>query len=47
VVLLYVNQMAGKGDGIKLCCVMFYSVTYPGILFGGGSINLVEDRGQR
>jgi len=27
---------------------LFYmSVAYPGILFGGGSINSVEDRGQR
>ena len=27
---------------------MFYSVAYPGILFGvGGSTNSIEDRGQR
>jgi hypothetical protein len=27
--------------------VCLTSVAYPGILFGGGSINSVEDRGQR
>jgi hypothetical protein len=26
---------------------MFWTVAYPGILFGGGSTNSVEDRGQR
>ena len=29
------------------CLVYTYPVAYPGILFGGGSTNSVEDRGQR
>jgi len=30
-------------------CISFFkeAVAYPGILFGGGSTNSVEDRGQR
>ena len=29
------------------CSVCVCAVAYPGILFGGGSTNSVEDRGQR
>ena len=27
--------------------ILLFAVAYPGIFFGGGSTNLVEDRGQR
>ena len=44
--LLYFQNVT-RFHGTRVNDISFTSVAYPGILFGGGSTNSVEDRGQR
>ena len=48
-IFLHLTSESGRSAALpsRLSGVLVGPVAYPGILFGGGSTNSVEDRGQR